>query len=135
MNVDSKIATALFNRLKALTFTPTLTIAWPNVRFDKPATGKYLEVNLLPNDTEGFGLGGTRVFMGFFQVNVTWPLNVGLIQPRDTASAIQDQFAKGTRLEYDGVQVEINDPPYQGRELIEEERLIIPVSVPYRAHI
>ena len=135
MNVDAKIAQALFTHLDTAVFVPDLPVAWPNVRFTQPGDDKFLRARLLPNDTEGFSLGSTRVFMGFLQVDVNWPLAVGIIEPKDMASQIQDRFAKGTRVEYQGVQVEINDPPFQGQELIDAERLIIVVSVPYRAHV
>lgn len=133
---DAIIMDALINRLQTLSFTPALSIAYPNVQF--PASGQmpdnYLIASFLPNVTEDYSVGeGARLHRGFLQVAVVWKSGAGLVKPLEVSGAIIDHFKKGTLLFHDGVKIKINKQPWIGTPDQSGDRVHVPVTIQYES--
>lgn len=130
---DTKIFEALTARLATL--VTGLPVAWPNVDF-KPGQGGYLKPSWLPADTVMSAVAqGTHQARGVFQVSVYWPEDDGLTAPLEVAGAVAAHFAKGTKLDRQGVRVRVENPPSVAAALQETGWLQVPVTVPYRAFV
>lgn len=112
--IEGKIEEALFARLRDLVLTPALSIAWPNVKFDNPDTGLWLEVSMFEAPTEEITINanGANKYQGFLQVVVVGRSNSGLSGAKDVAGMVVDWFRRGTILDNAGVRVWIVQPPY-----------------------
>ncbi len=116
MAVESSILSALNTRLAALTFSPTMTVSYPNVTFTVPTVGqnaKYLRVTQLPADTfeQGVGFNGTNKYTGIYQVDLFTGNNFGEPNAIAIAEQIIAQFKRGTQLIKNNFIIEILDPP------------------------
>lgn len=90
-STEARIKALLFARLGTLTGAAgALPIAWPNLSFTPPASGKFLRVDFIPNrvDRVFIGSGEPHQMRGLLQVSVMWPLNAGTDAPYDIAGAI-----------------------------------------------
>jgi len=128
MGVQTDILTSALDRAAALSSSPP--IAWPNVQFQPPATGLWLEAKLFPNETgERFWQSEAPAeYMGFLQILVCFRPNTGIVAPTQQADAIADHFAKGVNLGPVHVRGRASVAP----AVIEEGFGYIPVTVQYR---
>lgn len=123
-------------RLKSLSLTPALPVAWPDVHFVPPSDQKFLEALFFVNPTES-EIGYTHE-SGIFQVNVFWPTGLGRVAPLAIAEQVKAHFAKGTSLSEN---VRLDRAPWIGSAISSNERnqtspykgnyTIIPVSIPW----
>jgi len=136
-HIETKIAEGFAARLAALVFTPALPIAWPNVAFTPPASGKYLRANHLPNTTSQISLGtsGQNRHIGLYQIDVLWPLNSGDTAPKEIAGAIAAHFKRGTEFTRETVLIRIPSPPSIAPALVGSASYQIPVTVSYLADV
>lgn len=134
-HVESKIFEGFTVRLAALTFSPVLPIAWPNVSFTPPAAGKYLRARHLPNTPEQISLGSTGFnrHVGLFQVDVVWPEGVGETAPKEIAGAIVAQFKRGTEFTRESIIIRIPAPPAIAPSIQDGKSYVIPVTIRYQA--
>jgi hypothetical protein len=133
--IEAKIVDALKARLLALTLSPALQIAWPNVAFTPP-TGAYLRVTNMQNTTSRAVIAddGPQLNQGIFQIDVMAPLGEGEAS-LDTGAQIAAWFGAGTRLPFTGGQVRIVDPPnVTSMKSGDGIRWMITVSVPWLAY-
>lgn len=136
---ESLIAGALFERLRNLTLSPPLQVAWPNVVFpaagsDKPDT--YLKAALMRRGTEGVGISAWNDHGGILQVDVVYKAQDGEVKPLAIADSVADWFARGTRLANGAIQVDVYEPPQIASPVREsDDYLKIPVSVRYRSFV
>lgn len=112
---------------------PTLPVAFPEVAFTPPTSGKYLEVSALPNKPFWEGLSGGSVDQGIYQVTVHWPRGQGLIAPINVAGQVREFFPRGTELFGQGIRIEIYAKPWYSQPISGDADIIVPVSIPYRA--
>ncbi len=131
---DAIIFDALQARLRAM--PNVLPIAGPNVTF--PAAGqtkpeKFLKLDFLPNRTRQITLGDDpQQKIGMLQVSVMWPVGKGILDAVEVAGAIINRF-KNQVLFASGVKITISSEPWAASPIQDEDRLNIPVTVPYIA--
>lgn len=128
-------------RLKALTFSPALPVAWPDTYFTPPTDGKFLEVIYLTNPTQTISMDneGVQHETGIFQVNIFWPAGKGKVEALAIAEQIKTQFKKGTTL---ASGARMDRPPWVGGSIsafltrreylpLDGKYSITPVSIPW----
>ncbi len=135
-STDAIILAVLLERLKTLIFTPALAVAEPGIDF--PASGQtkpdnYLQVAFLPNQTRQVTMGDDpQQKRGLLQVSVYWKSGVGHIKPLDAAGRIIDHFKNQTMFA-SGVRITISSEPWAASPIQEDDRVLIPVTIPYHA--
>lgn len=133
--IEAKIYNALAWHLSQLVFSPAIPVAWPNIDFTPPSSGKWIRLHQIPAPTVPLSVdtGGANEYLGVTQISVFWPLNTGLVQPKEVAAQIIDHFSRGTRIERESVTVEITQAYCSAP--IYEDRVMIPVTIFYRSFI
>ena len=133
---ESQIAAALFERLRNLTLSPALQVAYPNVTFgpDKPDT--YLRASLLRVPTQTIGVSAWDEHGGILQVDVMHNEQNGEVTPLAIADAVAAWFGRGTRLTSGSVQVDVYEKPSIGSVVRNGDGYnFYPVSVRYRSFV
>lgn len=131
------ILATLLDHLNTLVFTPALPIAEPGITF--PAVGdpmpdNYLAVFYLPNQTRQVTIGDDpQQKRGLLQVSVFWEAGVGLVKPFDVAGAIVNHFKNRVLVTGNGTAITIYQEPWAASPIQEDDRVQIPVTVPYSA--
>lgn len=130
---EAIIPALLFDRLAALTLSPALPIAWPNVAF--AGTGAHLEVQYLPNrNVRPFVADdGETIHQGLLQVSVVTPLDAGITPALETAGLVVEYFPAGLALSGSGVTARVTAKPSVAPPLTEAATLRTPVTIPWRA--
>lgn len=78
---------------------PTLPIAFVDVSFNPPNTGKYLELVHIPNNPTDQTWGDEEVHRGIFRMILHWPSNGGGgYPPRTVLDSIASSWSKGTKV-------------------------------------
>lgn len=133
--VEAKIDDALFVRLTALTFSPAIPVALPNVAFEPPA-GRHFRAFIFRNPTEATAFR-TEVLRGILQVSVYSPLNEGPKPADELAGAIREHFKRGTWMTSHGVTVRVERPPYAGSPMRDPDAALwmVPVTINWFAQI
>lgn len=133
---DAIILAALLDHLAALTFTPPLPVAQPGITFPPAGESKpdnYLAVSFLPAQPRQVTLGDDpQQKRGLLQISVYWKAGGGLIKPLDAAGLVIDHFNNMT-LFASGVKITISGEPWAAGPIQEDDRVQIPVIVPYTA--
>jgi hypothetical protein len=130
----AQIMDALFAHCATLGVgSPALAIAYPEVAFTPPASGKYLQVDFFANRPAWEGLTSGKLAQGILQVTVVWPRGQGILQPGEAAQAVIDHFAKGTSLYSDGAKVTIGQEPWSASPVMDGTDCRIPVTIPWVA--
>ena len=123
------VAAALLERCSTLNVgSPPLLVAYPDVEFTPPASGKYLEVALFWNAPAWVSVADGDISQGLLQITVVWPRNRGEIEPSAIADQIKAHFPKAVRLGPAKVGAAWKSSPI--REAAETR---IPVTVPWTA--
>lgn len=136
---EAKITEALFTRLAALSLSPALSVAYPNVPFpappavDRPDT--YLQASILRAPTQGVGIAAWDEHAGILQIDVVYKPQDGELKPLQIADSVAAWFARGTRLINGAVQVDVYETPQIASLMADGDRMRIPVSVRYRSFI
>jgi hypothetical protein len=137
--VESQITEALLARLAALTLSPVLLVAYPNVPFPpagvtKPAT--YLEARApLRVGAQAVGISAWNEHAGIFQVDVVYQAQDGVIKPTQIADAVAAWFPRGTALANGSVSVRIDQPPAIAAPITDGTYTRTPVSIRYRTFV
>ena len=123
------IETALFERLASVVLDRIYPISWPGVVFDPPADGQYLEVIFMQGQTitRTQDPDGVDHQQGIFQVNVVFPVGVGIVKSAAIADSIINHFPKGLNLE----SVKVSGKAWSGTPIQEDHKLLTPVSIPW----
>ena len=144
MTAEATIMRGLFERVKAFAESkaPQLGVAWPEIGFPPPKDAEgnalpYLRAFLLPANTAAFAIDatGSNDHTGILQVSVFWPKGEGVVKPVDLAGEIASHFRRTTRIDLDGVRIDVAGPPSVGPVLPETDLVQVPVSVPYRSFV
>lgn len=134
VGIEAKIWSALVTRLEALTLSPVLTIAWPGVNFDKPASGNWIEAAFMPAQSSPASLSGWNEYTGFLQITLVSPTRTAEVLRQEIVASITAHFKRGTIL-FDGTQrVEIVQPPYPSPSFADPQtptQTRTPITVPY----
>jgi hypothetical protein len=125
------IAAALLARCATLAVgSPALPVAYPEITFDPPTDGKYLEASLFFNRPAWEAVDSGKQDQGLLQVTVVWPRGAGVIAPMEAAAEVLDHFPKALSLS-DGVR--ISAQPWAASPIIEGSETRIPVTIPWTA--
>lgn len=126
---DPDVLAAIYARIaQQLTAYP---IAWPGVSFTPPA-GPYLRVNTLPGRTEAVGLSTLDDTESLVQIDVLMPAGGGTIAAATLVKAVIGAFPRNLRLDAQGVRINFDRTGWAGASLQDGDRLMVPVSIPYR---
>ena len=132
---EGAIEQALMDRLGTLVLSPVHTVAYPNVNFTKPASGRYLEAKFVPNQANRITIDshGPHQRIGFLQVNVRDKVNTGS-RVTDIAGLVAAHFPTDLRLHHAiGLEVRISAAADVGSMLRESEPegVLVPVLIPW----
>jgi uncharacterized protein DUF4128 len=132
---EAKILALLVARLKALTLTPALPIAWQNSKFDTPA-GNYLRAFILwnRNVNQFVANNSTTQYRGLLQVNLVAMIGTGLIEPTNICGAIAAHLERSNPMVGDDLTVRIEGKPYLSPAVGgPADRTVFPVTASYYA--
>ena len=135
MNAYNALEIALHTRLA--TVVTTDLIKYPNIIYDdSQETATWVRPSLLYGSAESATLGqdGLNFVRGVYQVSIFTARNTGTKPSNDYAKLILDAFPKGERLLFSGGSIMIN-VGYQSTNLLEEQFLHTPVTIPFTAHM
>lgn len=134
--IDATIFAALSDRLSALTISPAMPIAWPNVAFPAPNQSTptaYLRVDFLPNRNIPYPMGDDpEPHQGIFQVSVFRAKGEGMTKSLNVAGAIIDHF-KNQKISVEDMIIKISSEPWAANPIQEDTRVQVPVTIPYIA--
>lgn len=135
----SQITEALLQRLGALTLSPAIPVAYPNVTFPAASSQAkpdiYLEARLMRAGSQPVGISEWNELPGILQVDVVYKSQDGELKPLQIADAVAAWFAKGTRLVNGSVQVDVYERPSIASAISDAPYMRIPVSVRYRSFV
>ena len=131
MIVETEIMMALYARLSALTLSPPMPIAEPNVAFTPPADHRHLRVQFVPNIANRLLIDcdGPHQHLGLLQVSVYWSRGAGEKDAREVAAAVAAHFPCDLKLASGGVTVRISKRPDVRDMIVETAAIQIPVMV------
>jgi hypothetical protein len=134
----AKIKTALETRLKAM--ASLLPTQWENSAFTPPSDSAYQSVHLLPAEPVSpsiLGVAGSEMYreIGVMQVTLVYPARGGAGTALAKAEAIRDWFPRGSSFSYGGVTTVVSRTPRIGPAMFQDDRYVLPVSIPYFANI
>mgnify|MGYP003453304695 FL=1 len=134
VGVESRIWEALHTRLAALTLSPPLLIATPNVTF--PATGEslpsiYLRAHHMRATPDDVGISKWTERQGILQVDVCYSPPNGLGAATEIADKIAAHFPRGLTL--GDIPVRIDWTPAIASPVDDTPHIKLPVSIRYRA--
>ena len=115
--------------------SPALATAWENASFTPVQGTPYQRVTLLLAQPANDEFGIAYREEGFLQVDLAYPLGNGRGAAITRAELIRSTFQRGASFTASGVTVHINKTPEIMPGRVEEDRFVIPVRVPFYAHI
>ncbi len=128
------VRAALETRLAAM--SPALATQWENAAFTPVAGTPYQAVSLVmatpQNPTIGDGLYRE---LGFLQVTLRYPQNVGAGAAEAQARAIRAWFQRGLGLTAGGVTVTVSATPDIRPAFIDGDRYAVSIRIPFFANI
>ena len=127
-----KIKTALETALNGMT---ALSTAWENAAFIPVAGTAYQQVNILFAEPDNVEYGRTHRELGYMQIKLMYPLQVGSVTAITRAELIRSTFYRGASFTSSGVTVIIERTPEIGAGSVEGDRWAIPVKVRFFANI
>ena len=132
---EAKIASALLAKAEQVAGVLALPLAFPGVAFKPTVNAPFLQVSVMPNmaDATGIEFGAPINHQGMLQISVFWPAGQGEVKPRDMAGRVIAAFARGTRIQGDGIEVRIERQPEAASVLTQSDRLQVPVTIRWRA--
>jgi hypothetical protein len=131
-SIPEATETALFTCAAGLAAITGLPIAWPNVNFTAPASGRYLRVDHLPNTTRRpFINDAEHIRPGILQVMVVVKKAEGKTIATRYAGQVVDHFPTDSKMVLDGITVRITKEPDIAPPLPNDTSFMIPVSVSY----
>lgn len=129
-DIEAIIPEGLMAHLATISLPAGVRIAWPNVNFT-PDSNPYLRVLIFKNEPvqPRIRFGNEPIRLGIFQVSVMWPQGQGEIAPNEITGQIRTHFARGTKIEQDGITIRIDREPSVGGSLQEEAWLRVPILI------
>ncbi|UAL09106.1 phage tail terminator-like protein [Caulobacter segnis] len=128
-----KIRAALETALAAM--SPPLATAWENTAYTPTAGAPYQRVSMIfaePVNTEygrGFQQGG------MFVVSLCWPQGAGMADITVRVELLRSTFYRGAAFTADGLTTTVARTPLILAAILEGDRYVMPVQVPFLATI
>lgn len=113
--------------------SPVLPIAYPEVAFTPPASGRYLEVRVFANRSAWQSIAGGGMGQGLLQVTVVWPKGQGVITAGQAADAVAAHFQNGLAMFAGGHAVKVIGEPEAMSPNSDGPSLRIPITVNWSA--
>lgn len=135
---EARIKALLFARLAALTGPgAALPVAWPNVSHTPGVDGKFLRADFITGRVDRICIGSNEKHrqLGLLQVSVMWPLNKGTDDPTDIAGDVRALYPADLVLSDADVRVRVIKRPAVAAPIVEEQRVMIPVTVEWEAFL
>lgn len=130
ITAESDIAKALNDHLLGL--SGAWPIAWPNVPFTPPTTGRYYRAKDEPNDPIAPGLdNGGFIHRGIFLVSVVVKENEGEFVAKREAMRIRQRFERLTILPTPSGDLLIYERPRIAGGFLEKPNFEVPVVIRY----
>jgi hypothetical protein len=126
---------ALHERLA--TIVTSDLIKYPNILYDdSQETAIWVRPSILYGSAESATLGsnGLNFVRGVYQASIFTARNTGTEASNNYAQDILEGFPKGDRLLFSGGSIILN-VGYQSTNLLEEQFLHTPVTIPFTAHM
>lgn len=115
--------------------TPALATAYENAPFTPTVNVAYQRATVLLAQPANPEIGDGYMEQGFMQVDLAYPLNAGPAVATTRAELIRSTFSRGTAFTASGVTVTISRTPEIMPGRVEADRFVIPVRIPFHAHI
>lgn len=134
--LDAQVARAILERLRSITTSPVLPIAYPDTKFTRPAdNGPYLQASLFFATTATISIGDDdpNQILGFLQVEVVWPEGRGEQEASEVASQVIDHFSRGTVMTEGTTKVKVVQAPYKMTVLKDPPYTRTPVTVRFES--
>ncbi|HEY1090805.1 MAG TPA: phage tail terminator-like protein [Burkholderiaceae bacterium] len=129
------VRAALESALNTWATANSLTVAWENVAFTPPA-GAYIRAFIIPSPTTSESLErADRRYSGLLQVDLMMPINGGSGPAETLLESLSAAFNPANVLTRSGVRINILQPASDAAAIPEENRHVIPVTVPYEATV
>lgn len=111
--------------------SPAIPVAFPGIGFTPLASGFWLEVVWIPNETANYGMedDAPSLLQGMAQVNVCFRPGLGIVGGLQLAGAVVQAFPKGTRL---ADRVRVYRKPWVANVIEDPERVMHPVTIPWQ---
>lgn len=128
-----KIRAALEAAVAAM--SPALQTAWENVPFTPPAGIAYQQVFVIFAEPSNREFGSRHQELGFMQVKLLYPLQVGTAGIAARAELLRDTFKRGNTFTKDGVTVMVASTPEITPGVPDGDRFAVSVKIPFIANI
>lgn len=109
-------------------YSTSLPIAKPGKTFDPPASGLWLRVMWFPNEPENITWAEDEEFVGAVRIGVEGYNGGGITALVDEAESIAALFPKSLALG----PVRVRQRPYISPPISEGDKIMVPVTIPYR---
>ena len=137
-STEARIKALLFARLGTLTGDASaLPLALPNISSTPPKDGKFLRVDFIPNRVDRLEIAsdGAHQMRGLLQVSVMWPRGEGTDAPYDIAGAIVVAYPVDLTLWDGDLRVRVYERPAVAGVIVEDQRVMIPVTILWEAFV
>lgn len=129
------VRAALESAVNTWASSHSLTVAWENVSFAPPA-GAYIRAFIIPSPTTSESLErADRRFSGLLQVDLMMPINGGSGPAEALLESLSAAFNPANVLGFSGVRINILQPASDAAAIVEPNRHVVPVTVPYQATV
>jgi hypothetical protein len=117
------------------TMSPPLSTAWENVSFTPTAGTAYQAVHVLFASPDNREYGSRHQEVGYMQVSLRYPLQVGTATIAARAELIRTKFKRGSTFASGGYTVLVERTPEVGSGYAEGDRYVINVKIQFRAQV
>lgn len=131
-DVDAHVYDALMRRVKSLSTTPSVQVAYPLLEFT-PSAYPYFKVSDIPVDGNAIALEGFRHIKGILQIGIMLEREKGLSVSKSLAGQIAAHFPHGLVLWHEGQRVEIHKPTVSKPPIFDGHELMVPVHIHYQS--
>lgn len=128
-----KIRAALETALNGM--SPALATAWENAAYVPTAGTAYQQANMLFATPSNREFGNRYQELGYMQVKLMYPLQVGTSAIAARAELIRTTFKRGNTFANGGVTVMIPETPEIAPGGVEGDRYAVPVKIRFVAQI
>jgi len=119
----------------ALNGMTALATAWENSPYTPIAGTPYQQVHILFADPDNLEYGRRHRELGYMQVKLMYPLQVGTATVAARAELIRTTFYRGASFTSGGVTVIVEKTPEVGSGQVEGDRWAVPVRVRFFANV
>lgn len=133
--IAAQIGAALKARLSALTFSPTIPVAWPNRDFT-PSGEKYLTAKIITAPVQRLTVSGEHAFTGSLVVVVCTKVNKGSGEADGIADAVAAWFPADLAMTLSGgAKLRITAAPSVRDGYQDAGYWLTPVTIPFRVMV